>query len=271
MTIRGLGWKPDRTKRGFAVHREPRLSMQRPAALPRGIDFRDLGSPGIDQFDIPLCVSNQVMLAHRGMLRREGVEREFGSRRHNYHHACAYTPEIGFESGTWLHSGVNAAIDFGVPPESAWPYPVQEESVELKMAQVERKPSFSAEHAAFDWSGPEGYERIDDGSIEGDGLIEALMTALSERHPVIFGTLVSARFCRSDLTEVQDVPDPDEEIAGGHALSVWGYTTLANGDRLFLVNTSWGLLIGELGFFWMTESYMRWQHTNDLQILKQRR
>lgn len=82
-----------------------------------------------------------------------------------------------------------------------------------------------------------------------------LQTLLSQHMPILIGVLIYASFESEEAmkTGVIPLPDKKEELLGGHALALVGYN---NDKKTFLVQNSWGIKVGQKGFFELPFEYL---------------
>ena len=80
---------------------------------------------------------------------------------------------------------------------------------------------------------------------------------------VLFGMDIYASFEQGNwdsTTGIMPLPKPGEELLGGHALILVGYS---NVKQCFLVQNSWGTSWGLQGRFWIPYSYILSNHADD--------
>jgi hypothetical protein len=152
------------------------------------------------------------------------------------------------DEGTYIRTAFDTLARFGVCDEYLWAYDV---------SKVNVQPSIKAQRQAVGHR-IHSYYRIDS---TGDDRCQDIVDALHAKHPVVFGTLLTAKFqrCR-DRTPI-DVPDATESILGGHAMIIVGHI-----GGHFLVKNSWGTNWGSNGFCLMTPEYIGWKNTWDLWV-----
>lgn len=208
-------------------------------------------------------------------LARAQASLEFWARLFPYYLARAYDHATQADGGTEIRLIFKAINKFGYPPESAWPY-----SDDTKPgAPLFRMPSSEAFRQAYDQRASADnqqknlieYARI---TSTGDRRIDDIKAASAQRHLVVFGTLVTNRFC-SDLSANGGAPiarptSATKDIAGGHAMCMGGY----DDDGPKVIN-SWGpefnpdgagnLPVGWCRFGW---DYVTWDETTDLWIVR---
>ena len=99
-----------------------------------------------------------------------------------------------------------------------------------------------------------GYEWINQGS-----LLNGIRSALSEGHPVVFGTQATQAMMDYKEGQVLYCPAWEDLWLGGHALCLVDFV-----DDRFLVQNSWR----GREFMWMHEDYIDWHQSFDFAILK---
>lgn len=154
--------------------------------------------------------------------------------------------DIDKDEGTYIRLCFEVLSRFGVCDETVWPY---------NEAKVYTAPSIKAMRQAVGHR-IHSYYRIKE---LGDDRLDAIVSALRARHPVVFGTLVDRAFMQPNGPSV--VSPPTGATAGGHAMLIVGYV---NGN--FLVKNSWGKGWRDNGFVLFSPEYMKWTNTWDLWV-----
>ena len=154
--------------------------------------------------------------------------------------------DIDQDFGTYIRLCFEVLSRFGVCDETVWPY---DES------KVFTAPSLKAMRQAVGHR-IHSYYRIRE---TGAARIDSIIAALRMKHPVVFGTQISADFQDNDGPGL--VTTPTGPFVGGHAMIVVGYV-----DGEFIVKNSWGKFWREEGFCRMTPDYLMWEKTWDLWV-----
>jgi len=156
--------------------------------------------------------------------------------------------DIDKDEGTYIRLCFDVLSRWGVCEETIWPY---------DEAKVFTSPSIKALRRATGRK-IHSYYRIKDTSNPDDRL-DAMVSALRAKHPVVFGTLIDKAFMATNGPGI--VGPPTGATAGGHAMLCVGYV---NGN--FLVKNSWGKGWRDNGFVLFTPEYMKWANTWDLWV-----
>lgn len=95
----------------------------------------------------------------------------------------------------------------------------------------------------------------------GEALVAALKTQLANKEPVEFGITVYQSFedGQTDATGIVTIPQSGEQILGGHALKMIGWSMELPGhvgQLYFEVENSWGTSVGDRGFYWFPAAYI---------------
>lgn len=123
-------------------------------------------------------------------------------------------------TGCYIRAGAKAVQDYGVPPDSVWPY---------VLANFDDPPSAPVETWALLNQATE-YYAIPNGAVD---LIDQ---ALAERYVVIFGMPLHDNF-RPDASGM--VPLPAGNIAGYHCMALTGYDKQSVSRPWYWVDNSW--------------------------------
>jgi len=78
---------------------------------------------------------------------------------------------------------------------------------------------------------------------------------LAAGYPFVFGFTVYESFETQDMAQsgVMQMPQPDEQVLGGHAVLAVGYD---DASQRFIVRNSWGTDWGQAGYFTMPYAYL---------------
>lgn len=257
--VRSLGWKKDRPKApGETPDRLARAKLSADPPPPAA-SCLPLISDILDQGHLGSCTANAVAQAIRAAMNRLGVfEPALASRLFLYFLARAYDHDTANDDGTFIRNVLQAAVKWGFPPESVWPY--SDDASEG--APFRKMPGISVFMEAIDQSkkmGAAEYYRIDS---QGQDRIDDVKRAIAAGHCVVFGTDVSDDFCSNQLGAGPIPPPIGKSIAGGHALTIAGYDAAG----VDIVN-SWGTGWGASGLCRFSWDYITWDHTDDLWIV----
>jgi C1A family cysteine protease len=85
--------------------------------------------------------------------------------------------------------------------------------------------------------------------------LDQMKGCLAAGYPFVFGFTVYSSFESQQVaqTGIVPMPQPDEEVVGGHAVMAVGYD---DSKSSFLVRNSWGTGWGLNGYFWMPYAYL---------------
>jgi C1A family cysteine protease len=143
------------------------------------------------------------------------------------------------DGGAQIRDGIKSLATIGACSEDLWPYDI------TKFAVKPPQPCFenASKHLAV------SYQRIDNTNI---GQIK---TCLASGYPIVFGFTVYASFESQEVasTGIMPMPQPNEEVLGGHAVLCVGYD---DSKQMFIVRNSWGSSWGDQGYFHMPYAYM---------------
>jgi C1A family cysteine protease len=154
--------------------------------------------------------------------------------------------DIHKDEGTYIRNCFEILSRFGICDESIWPYIT---------SRVYTSPSIKALRQAVGHR-IHSYYRIKE---TGQARVDAVITALRARHPVVFGTLIDEAFM--DSVGPDTVTVPKGEFVGGHAMMIIGYR-----KGLFKIKNSWGGKWRGDGYCYFTPEYIAWSNTWDLWV-----
>lgn len=223
MKMAGYGYIPD-----LGDPRDYRFEGS--ASLPASVDLRDKMPPVWDQGQLGSCTAFALTAA---MAYLHGIE---GSQLWLYYEERKMEHDVRRDAGAQIRDGVKVLNKLGLPREEDWPY------VPSKFSKA--PPKVANENALG--SRISTYKRLSS--------ISDYCQCLAAGSPFVVGISVFESFESDEVAKTGIVPMPEksEQMVGGHAVCVVGYT--ATGD--FIVRNSWGELWGMRGYFILPYAYL---------------
>jgi len=151
-------------------------------------------------------------------------------------------------SGTFNRLAMDVVARYGICTEVRWPYDTN---------QATRRPSIMS----FREASPNRCDKFYCIGDTGNDRVEAVIKALSAKHPVLFGTKVSKSFVAHKGTATVTIPR--DTIVGGHAMVICGWSKTRNAFR---ARNSWSTRWGDKGYFWMNPDFVKWSRTKSLWV-----
>ncbi len=211
--------------------------------LPAAVDLRSLAPPIYDQGNLNSCVANSFAFAYSFQARRQGLVNPIDpSRLFIYYNARSIASRGGAvaDEGTNGKPAVQGMRNFGVAPDSVWPYIA---------GKVNRKPSAAAYSIA-------PLHRVTAAKTLPNNSVVAVERSIAAGYPVELGFRVypslSSQF--SSSTGIVKLPTKGEKSDSGHEVSAVGYN--ASG-RYFIVANSWSTGYGQNGYYFLPFAYIR--------------
>ena len=205
-----------------------------------GLTLREF-TPISNQLNLSTCVANATVDSLeilRGLKDQNSVTQL--SRLFTYFNARNYDEIITEDSGTYIRRAFQSLSDFGVCPEDDWPY--LESSVFLQ-------PPIICYRTASD-------NRINDFyriTETDDDRVEAIIQALENSHPVVFG----ARLNRDFFYTTNNIVQLPKTTFGAHAMVITGWKVYSS-NIIFYVRNSWGSSWGDsTGHCWISSEYIK--------------
>ena len=235
----GLGWVPDKPDERDYIFR-PKVVA--PVALPQQIDLRQACPPVYDQGQLGSCTANALAGAFDFDRHKEGKQFMTPSRLFIYWNERDMEGTVDADAGAQIRDGVKVLLKVGTPPETDWPYVVDEFTVKppkKAFQDAERNQALT-------------YQRIM--RPENDPMHDMLV-CLSGGYPFVAGFNVYASFESEETTRtgVVTMPGSNEQLLGGHAIVVVGYDV---DKQWFICRNSWGVSWGDKGYFYMPFAYL---------------
>jgi C1A family cysteine protease len=235
--IQRYGWKPD-----LPDFRDHMYSAPQPvvAALPPKVDLRPQCPPVYDQGQLGSCTGNSIAGAIHFDRKKQGLSPDFiPSRLFIYYNERVIEHTVSQDAGAMIRDGIKSISQVGVCPETPdWPYDI------TKFAQ---KPPAQALSDALHHKAV-SYQRL-------VNTLPQMQGCLASGYPFVFGFSVYASFESQAVaqTGVVPMPQPNEQLLGGHAVLAVGYD---DASQRFTVRNSWGPNWGMAGYFTIPYAYL---------------
>jgi C1A family cysteine protease len=240
---KGYGWMPDlpdqRDKMYGTVRRIPI-----PAELPSSVDLRPTCPPVVDQGQLNSCTGN-ALAGVLGFLEIKNQDQFIAlSRLFIYYDERAFEHTVDSDSGAMIRDGIKTLAKKGACSEESWPYDIS------KFAEKPGASCFqeAATHKILE------YARLQ--------TIDEMRGCLADGYPFVFGFSVYDSFESEEVkrTGVVQMPQPDEQQQGGHAVVGVGYD---DDQQRFIVRNSWGEDWGMKGYFTIPYAYLSDRNLSD--------
>jgi C1A family cysteine protease len=259
------GWKPDKPDDRDLLYRAPVKVV-----LPSEIDLREYCSPVRDQGNLGSCTAFAMGTGLREFIEMKTTPPtpppqsclskiltkcligrklfpmllssfELLSPLFLYYEERILEGTVDWDSGAMIRDGMKVLAKTGICPETDWPYNIR--------YFTQKPPQIAYDHA------PDYkifvYTRILN--------LTDIKTALATGNGVVFGFLVFESFETEEVanTGIMPMPEPGEQVLGGHAIFVCGYKDdpeWAGGGYLIIKN-SWSANWGDNGYFYMPYAF----------------
>ena len=199
--------------------------------LPSRVDLRPGCSPIEDQGQLGSCTGNAIAGIIEYLDRRAGKMIDV-SRLFIYYEERVLESTVNEDVGAYIRDGIKVVNKKGVCLEPLWPYMI---------SRYRTKPSASAYKDALRRKA-RSYQKITN--------FTGVKQALAQGYPVVIGFDVYESFDTQQVadTGIMPYPQPNEELLGGHAVTLVGYDDATN---TFIARNSWGPDWGDHGYFYM--------------------
>lgn len=221
------GWKADKPD-----HRDFKYSAIMPGiVIPESVDLRPKDTPIFNQLNLGSCTGN-ALGGHFDFI-HPGYN---SSRLFIYYNERVMEGDVDQDGGAEIRDGISSLNTQGVCSEADWPYDI------VKFADKPSDECYVAAQAEKIVS----YHRI-------TGLVE-MLACLAEGFPFVFGFTVYEGFESEEVTKtgILNMPGPDEQVLGGHAVMAVGYD---KASARLIVRNSWGAEWGDKGYFTLPFEY----------------
>lgn len=233
-TFKKYGWQRD-----LPDQRDFKYAALASITLPSFVDLRSKGQlPAVyDQGQLGSCTANAVAGASEFLWMKVG-QKITPSRLFIYYNERVIEGTVKQDSGASLRDGIKTLSQYGVVPESEWPYVI---------SKFANKPTAkvyadAVKHKAL------VYRSVSQNLTD-------MKSVLASGYPFVIGISVYESFESDAVAASGIVPMPaqNEQLMGGHALLVVGYR---NSTSSFIVRNSWGSNWGEKGYCHIPFSYL---------------
>jgi len=209
------------------------------AALPPLVDLRPKCPPIRDQSDLGCCVGfGTTGVVHYDTINENPKDTFDPSPLYVYYNARYLENTVKSDSGAQIRDGIKALKKYGCASETDWPYNIK---------QFAKKPPKTVFTNALK------IQIQDYFSVQQNEA--AMKSCLAEGHPIVLGISVYESF-ESDavaMTGIVPMPNPSENLMGGHCVVVVGYR---DADKKWIMRNSWGNTWGDKGYFYLDYSYL---------------
>src|SRR4028119_1058107 len=237
MTTRthGYGWIPDTPDVRDLKYSAPQLVVKN---LPPKVDLRAQLPPVYAQGSIGSCTAQSICAAFHFCQMKEKLYNFAPSRLFTYYTTRDLEGTVNEDSGAMLRDTIKSINKFGACPESIWPYDINKLTV---------KPTPTCYDTASRHTAVSYYQVSQN--------LNQMKGCLAEGYPFAFGMTVYDSFEGDEVakTGVVQMPSPDEQVVGGHAVLVVGYD---DSQQIFIVRNSWGSEWGMGGYFTLPYAYI---------------
>jgi C1A family cysteine protease len=224
--------------------------FQAGAPLPTEVDLRSKCPPVYDQGTLGSCTANAGCCAVEFDMIAQGEKDTLLSRLFLYYNERKRDGDVADDSGSTLRTCIKSIDSDGVCVETLCPY---------QIADFTHKPSAAAYTEAKKHKGVKSFAL-------NQNLYELQHCLAVFGRPFVLGIQVYESFESQAVAEtgIVPMPQPGEQLMGGHAVICVGYK-----PGYFIIRNSWGASWGDHGYFYLpTDFVLNSQYTSDLWCLE---
>jgi C1A family cysteine protease len=216
------------------------LAVEPVKALPPEVSLRNQMPPVYDQGQLGSCTANSIgAILEFNELKQGEADVATPSRLFIYFNERAMEGTVDQDSGAEIRDGIKSVAQLGAPPETEWPYEINEFAA---------KPPAKAYEDALKRQAIR-YARVPQTQM-------GIQNVLASGYPISFGFTVYESFEKDVGPDgIVPMPQPNETVLGGHAVVAVGYKPIGR-QLYFECRNSWGPDWADEGYFWMPASYI---------------
>jgi C1A family cysteine protease len=231
----GYGWVPQ-----LPDLRDAKLAIPAATRLPSKVDLSTSPDmpPIYDQGQLNSCTGNALAAAVDFDVHLQTQQFLTPSRLWIWYQERVIEGTVEQNVGAQIRDGAKVVAKLGSCPESDWPY----DPAHFADKPPQRDYTDALAHRVLT------YATVPQ-------VLWSLKSVLAGGRPVVFGFAVYSAFESQDVAKsgIVPMPDPSDQMVGGHAVVLVGYDDAA--DR-FRVRNSWGTSWGQDGYFEMPYLYV---------------
>ena len=237
--VHRFGWVPDLPDARDHLYAAPVVHL---GNLPGSVDLRpQCPSEIYDQGQLGSCTANAIGAAIEFDQMKQGLSAFTPSRLFIYYNERVMMGDnyVNEDSGAQIRDGVKSVATQGVPPETMWPYDINQFTV---------KPPDDVYQAALQQR-VKSYQRL----VQN---VNQMKGCLASGFPFVFGFTVYDSFESNEASATGNIPMPNtaaESVLGGHAVLAVGYD---DAQQRFIFRNSWGKDWGNSGYGTMPYAYL---------------
>ena len=238
-----FGWVPDLPDQRDFLYAAPVANM---AALPTSMDLRSQCPRTVyDQGQLGSCTANAIAGALQFEQIKQSLHTFIPSRLFIYYNERVMEGTVGTDSGAQIRDGIKSVGSIGAPPETDWPYAINEFAVKPPTKAYKDAPLGKALQ----------YQRVPQ-------VLTQMKGCLASGYPFVYGFTVYESFESPQVAQTGVVPMPaaGEKVLGGHAVLAVGYD---DSSQRFIVRNSWGPGWGMGGYFTVPYAYLTDNNLSD--------
>ncbi len=242
---RTYGWRRDSKEARQALGGAYRATRFRDIQFPAQFDLAVNANPAfssMDQGQLGSCTAHALArCAWYGLATLTPPVTAQPSPLFQYQNELALDGDFGQDNGSTISQGVNALRQFGIPPESDWPYNLNNFTVKAPDSVYQDALKFAA-------------LQVENVPVDQVAIQDCIF---NQRLPIAFGSDLFAQYEseQCDQDGIVQMPPAGASPVGGHAQCIRGWRTDAQGLWL-KVNNSWSDSWGDHGCAWFPWNYV---------------
>jgi hypothetical protein len=203
------------------------------------IDLREHCPSVRDQQDLGACTAFGTTALCNFVRMKKGLPVWLPSPLFTYYATREKYGEQNQDNGAYVRDALKSTVKEGLAMERMWPYDTGKFALKPSDSVYEN----AEKHQTLEYLNISSFDK------------NAFLSCLNEGYPFVFGIKLYPSFMSSSGGKIPHPDKTKEAPVGGHCMLCVGYLKKDNGDEFLIVQNSWNIWWGEVGYCYIPMSY----------------